>query len=1293
MSSSKGGFAQKSIDGIVFGYEFEVSSINAQKINIIGGLIVNDAHDNVKIGTDAAFFLTSGSNNVLLGNTAGYYLTTGTSNVAIGLASGHRLGSATRNVFLGNFSGFFATGNDNLALGTDAGRGLAAWSGYNNVFLGSGCGYSGANDYNTAVGFECGFSMGAGATQNTLVGYKCGRSITSADQCTMLGVEAGYATTTSTDSIVIDATNRDVVVKDGESPLGPYTETPITLTNGTYTVAQLATELQTQLKAAIDVNFAVVKTAFNQMRVTLGTPNWQFQFLFGSGAPNGLAKVLTPGRDTALIESSGVGNYLDLAVKLGRLVLIGYRSGYNNNGTDSVMMGTNAGAGESGAYTASNCVYIGNGCARATGGGNYNTAIGFECGYNMAAGAIENTFLGFRCGYALTTGKDAVYIGYLSGYHNNGDSSVMIGTNTGAGTAGVYTASDCVCIGTLCATDFGGGPRNCLIGFGCGRGLTTCDYSVMIGYLAGQTMTTGTNNVLVGNNAGGFAGAKVNSLVALGTEAGLYATVKAADGVLTDTSNHVCVGHNAGKGAGAWKGSGSVYIGKDCGLGLSGTADSNVLIGYECGKAVTTGSYNVMVGYQTGLATTTTSNNVMMGFQAGGNATTAGSAVCIGYQSGFNNNGSNSVMIGTDSGKGANGVYTASDCVYIGTLCAHDSGGGSSNCLIGHQCGKALTTCSASVMIGYLAGFAMTTGNNNVLVGNQAGSLAGAAVNSLVAIGTQAGQRATVKAIDGVLTDTSNHVCVGYNAGKGAGAWNGSGSVYIGKDCGLGLVGTADSNVLIGYECGKVMTTGSYNVMMGYKAGNTNTTGTNNALIGYNVAGNGGALVSSVVALGPNAAQYVGSNNHVCLGVNAGKGVGSWTGMGSVYIGTDCGAGLSGVADSNVFVGFECGKVVTEGDNNVLVGYQCGLGLTTGNYNVAIGTNALSASTIDASLMVAIGTSAGQYSDTSSSVCIGTSSGKGLELHKWSTLWTHSGTLATTNYPNIFIGTGSGENARNYSFANVCLGINAGKELQTQTGTALSTLPSDGVGNTFIGFESGKVATTAKYNTCIGMYAGQNITTGANNTFIGDVCGGNLTTGRQNIAIGYSVGPNDLAATNPKTASIRIGSIAIGSACNCNGDNSIAIGYGDILTPIESSANMVNIGIKGTNQYSAGAFIACTAGFTNGSDRRLKTDIVPMHNGLDIVAQLNPCKYRVINGNGKLCFGFIAQEIETIGAISDIVTPNENPDLMKCLTYQNFHAIAIAALKELLAKNNALEQRVAALEMAGTNPKARQNKP
>lgn len=103
------------------------------------------------------------------------------------------------------------------------------------------------------------------------------------------------------------------------------------------------------------------------------------------------------------------------------------------------------------------------------------------------------------------------------------------------------------------------------------------------------------------------------------------------------------------------------------------------------------------------------------------------------------------------------------------------------------------------------------------------------------------------------------------------------------------------------------------------------------------------------------------------------------------------------------------------------------------------------------------------------------------------------------------------------------------------------------------------------------------------------------------------------------------------------------------------------------------------------SDERLKENIVEINNGLELINKLRPVKFQFkTEENGPVSYGLIAQEVEPHFDENDNVvnkmTPAEDGVEYLSINYDSFIAPLISAVKELSAKNEELEARLAALE-------------
>lgn len=110
--------------------------------------------------------------------------------------------------------------------------------------------------------------------------------------------------------------------------------------------------------------------------------------------------------------------------------------------------------------------------------------------------------------------------------------------------------------------------------------------------------------------------------------------------------------------------------------------------------------------------------------------------------------------------------------------------------------------------------------------------------------------------------------------------------------------------------------------------------------------------------------------------------------------------------------------------------------------------------------------------------------------------------------------------------------------------------------------------------------------------------------------------------------------------------------------------------------------------YTTVSDRRLKTNVEPVVNGLDIVQQLNPVFYdwdrtnpKSVGFENKHQVGFLAQEVEQV--LPEVV--NKGEDSYLSLEYGKIVSVVVAAIKELYLKVKKSERSIASVEVIQTS--------
>ena len=90
----------------------------------------------------------------------------------------------------------------------------------------------------------------------------------------------------------------------------------------------------------------------------------------------------------------------------------------------------------------------------------------------------------------------------------------------------------------------------------------------------------------------------------------------------------------------------------------------------------------------------------------------------------------------------------------------------------------------------------------------------------------------------------------------------------------------------------------------------------------------------------------------------------------------------------------------------------------------------------------------------------------------------------------------------------------------------------------------------------------------------------------------------------------------------------------------------------------------------SNSDERLKSNIRPIENSLDIIKQLNGKRY---TKDEKESIGLIAQEVEKI--LPEMVLTSNDEGNIKSVNYQNIIAILIEAIKEQQKQIDSLQTK------------------
>jgi hypothetical protein len=417
--------------------------------------------------------------------------------------------------------------------------------------------------------------------------------------------------------------------------------------------------------------------------------------------------------------------------------------------------------------------------------------------------------------------------------------------------------------------------------------------------------------------------------------------------------------------------------------------------------------------------------------------------------------------------------------------------------------------------------------------------------------------------------------------------------------------------------------------------------------------------------------------------------------------GITIGRGLNGNTDSNIAIGNDVLRSVTNGSYLTAVGHEALNSNTSGYNNTAIGSAALKAN-IGGLANTAVGSNSLQSNTTANFVtAVGnhalrnnttggnnTAVGSGaLEFNSTGELNSAFGYDAlkknTTGIRNTAVGvnalvdntTGSGNSATGFS----ALLRNTTGSNNTATGQYSLALNTTGYDNTALGESALYPNTTGYRNTAVGQGALKNNSTGFENSAFGqDALANNSTgkynsvfgrnafhfnsTGEYNTAIGWRAGTKISNNTNNTKSdfSVYLGSDTKASAVGA--ENEIVIGY----NAIGAGSNTIRLGNDAiTGVYTKGTVYVNSVALS--SDLRLKSNISPLANSLATVMQLNPVHYMKKGSLASTAHtreenGFIAQEIQKI--LPFVVTEGTDENKLLSVDYNSFIPVLTKAIQE-----------------------------
>lgn len=854
-----------------------------------------------------------------------------------------------------------------------------------------------------------------------------------------------------------------------------------------------------------------------------------------------------------------------------------------------------------------------------------------EAGSGVGASEIDellDAFADYTTGYNIFLGKDA------------GRSSVTTSLrNTGVGyrvMANMSAAAqiDNTAIGYLAMQSIDGSAQ----------------YNTAIGSQALSLNTGGIHNTAMGMRALQYAGASVRYNTAVGTDA-LTSLVLGDENVAVGyrtnavaqaASFNVAIGSYAMEtslgtssiaiGMQAMRGDAdsipvnNIAIGETAMYSLNSTASANIAIGKESLYNSTSGLNNIAIGFSALSSQDGIDNNTAFGHYALQNNATGQ------YNTAFGN----FALVGNDSGEQNTAIghaalrdNNATGNTAFGFKALSDNKTGEYNVAFGTYALHALQATNYNTAVGpyamYGSNAAMGDAQDNVAVGYHALYNASSNARS-IAIGMQALYKAA-------KADMVDNIAIGvralYSAENAASPNIGIGYYALYNN----QAGT--NNVAIGYYALSDNTSGSYNIAIGDRVLVANADGYVNIGIGYNaLSANVGGYYN--IAIG-NQALLINENGNLNTAIGS-YALSNATSDSNIAIGKD--ALVSTVAgSSNIAIGSAASYNNIAGANNVMVGANAGF-TSDSDGNTGLGLMALYKNTTGTSNTAAGVSAALNGSDAAYS---------GNTAIGYYALYTNS-----SGSNNTAVGayaahqlTSSENTALGFAALAGAVTSGANNAVGTQAMTAASG--ASVTGNNAFGYGALSGSLQAGANDAIGYAALSGTTTGTSNVGIGYRAGYNNTTGSGNVAVGNGAGPNAAGYSN---------TIALGSGASVTASNTAQVGNGSITV------------------------IAGQVAWTATSDRRIKKDIHPSDLGLDFVNALKPVSYRLKNGNGRLDYGFIAQDVEQAldGRVTNMVVRDHDGEKRYHLRIADLIAPLVKSIQELSAADAAHTESFASRE-------------
>jgi hypothetical protein len=997
--------------------------------------------------------------------------------------------------------------------------------------------------------------------------------------------------------------------------------------SGTVPVANGGTGVTTVAGIKAVLGFNLSKLALGDQAGQTNQADYAIALGGGAGTTNQSAGAIAIGGAAGSTNqgssSVGIGSNAAQAGQGEQAVAIGFAAGQNNQAAKSVAIGAYSGAGHTNssaigyqaATTASNTIQLGADGVTVSG----STAItNVRTSGSLTAGAVTYPNTNGTAGQVLTANNNGI-----ASWATPASSGVPYTGATGAVNLGAYDL-------TVNGLTVGKGKKdagtayqyNTALGVSALNSFTGGTKNTALGYNALSAVTTTDQNIAIGVNAMGSTTDYFQQSVAVGNQALQY----------NKGSFNTALGSNALSSS-----------------NLSSAATQLVGVGALALWNNTTGQNNTAVGSYALSTNTTGNNNTALGQGADVTSNNLSNATAIGYDAKVS--ASNTIQLGNasvttvkTSGAITAPIYasTPQTLTDAATISWNPANGLNANVTLGGNRTLSFSTAPASGSYGTLVVTQDGAGSRTLTLPTATNKVLGSSSTTTIALST------TASAIDIVnfYYDGSNYF---WNVGQG-----------------YGSAATAATTNLAS------SVTGTLPVANG---------GTGAATLTGLVKGNGTGAMTAAVAgtdfLAPTGSA-AGLTNFPTLNQNTTGNAANVTGTVALANGgtgaTNASTALSNLGGAPVaspaFTGTPTAPTAAANTNTTQLATTAfvtsalassGLPSQSGNSGKFLTTNGTTTS------WASSGGSGVPYSGASGAVNLGN-----YNLTVYGIKIGTSGTDNTALQSNLIIGrdvlVNNTNGYGNMAIGNTALYTNVGGYNNVSIGNESQYYNLWGWGNVSLGTATLYKNVTGNFNTAVGHGAGYFLTS-SGNTAIGHNALDGQGNGGGNTGVGYNAGgvPWDQRTYNSTF-------LGYNAKAQSGLDNVIVIGY----NAYTNEHHTIQLGDNRIVKLKTSGTI-----WSNGSqltsDLRLKTNIQPIPNTLDLIMKLNPVHYNKKNSiessdYAKTENGFIAQELQKV--LPYLVSEGTDKDKILSVDYNSIIPVLTKGIQEQQALIEAQQKQI-----------------